>query len=36
MSVAVAHQINKASDVVLAAAVSEAALRGLGSSSSTS
>ena len=28
MSVAVAHQINKASDVVLAAAVSEAALRG--------
>ncbi|HET9021855.1 MAG TPA: universal stress protein [Ornithinibacter sp.] len=28
MSVAVAHQINKASDVVLAAAVTEAALRG--------
>jgi nucleotide-binding universal stress UspA family protein len=28
MSVAVAHQITKASDVVLAAAVSEAALRG--------
>ena len=36
MSVAVAHQINKASDVVLAAAVTEAALRGRSSSSCTS